>query len=142
MEMGRPSEAIDDMSQGVPLHIMPRRNIPPPPLELDDHITDSRQKLLREMVPHTPSRPAVPAPTYIIQSQPTSQALPEKKKDPRKGGNHITVSRQKLLREMVPRTPSRPAVPAPTYIIQSQPTSQAVPEKKKDPTERWDLQSP
>ena len=54
----------------------------------------------------------------------------------------ITVSIQRLLRAMVPHTPSGPAVPAPTYIIQSQPASQAAPAKKKEPAERWDLQAP
>ena len=55
--------------------------------------------------------------------------------------DHITVSRQNLLKAMVPRTPSSPAAPAPTYIIQSQPTSQAAPAKEKEPAERWDLQA-
>ena len=55
---------------------------------------------------------------------------------------HITVSRKKLLIEMVPRTPSGTATPSLTYIIQIQPAAQAAPENKKDPAERWDLQAP
>ena len=55
--------------------------------------------------------------------------------------NHITVSRQDLLKATVPRTPSSPAALEPTYIIQIQPASQAVPSKKKEPAERWDLQA-
>ena len=55
--------------------------------------------------------------------------------------DHITVSRQNLLKSMVPSTPSSPAAPAPMYIIQSQPASQATPAKKKEPAERWDLQA-
>ena len=56
--------------------------------------------------------------------------------------DHIKVSQQKLLREMVPRTPSGPAAPSPNYIIQSQPAAQAAPAKKKVPAERSDLQAP
>ena len=56
--------------------------------------------------------------------------------------NHITVSRQTLQRQMVPRTPAGPAAPTPTYIIQNQPMAQAAPAKKKYPAERWDLQAP
>ena len=55
--------------------------------------------------------------------------------------DHITVSRQNMLKATVPRTPSSPAAPAPTYIIQSQPASQALTAKKKEPAERWDLQA-
>ena len=43
---------------------------------------------------------------------------------------------------MVPRTPSGPAAPPPTCIIQSQLAAQAAPAKKKDPAERWYLQAP
>ena len=43
---------------------------------------------------------------------------------------------------MVPRTPTGPAVPPPTYIIQNQWAAQAAPAKKKDLAERWDLQAP
>ena len=42
---------------------------------------------------------------------------------------------------MVPSNPSRPAAPAPTYIIQIQPAPQAAPAKKKEPADRWDLQA-
>ena len=56
--------------------------------------------------------------------------------------DYITVRRQNLQIQMVPRTPSGPAAPPPTYIIQSQPAAQAAPTKKKDPAERWDLQAP
>ena len=52
----------------------------PPPLELADHITVSRKNLLRAMVARTPSSPAAPAPTCIIQSQPASQTAPAKNK--------------------------------------------------------------
>ena len=61
---------------------------------------------------------------------------------PLKLANHITVSRQKLQIEMVPRTPSGSAAPPLTYIIQSQPAAQASSAKKKDPAEGWDLQAP
>ena len=43
---------------------------------------------------------------------------------------------------MVPHTPAELAAPPPTYIIQNQPAAQAAPAKKKDPAERWYLQSP
>ena len=56
--------------------------------------------------------------------------------------DHITVRRQTLQIQMVPRTPAGPAVPTPIYIIQNQPASQAAPAKKKEPAERWDLQAP
>ena len=43
---------------------------------------------------------------------------------------------------MVLRTPAGPAAPTPTYTTQYQPAAQAVPTKKRDPEERWDLQAP
>ena len=55
---------------------------------------------------------------------------------------HITVSRQTLQIQMVPRIPAGPAAPTPTYIIQNHPAAQAALAKKKDPAERWDLQAP
>ena len=55
----------------------------PPPLELADHITVSRQTLQRQLVPHTRAQPTTPAPTYIAQhTQPVAQATPAKKKNP------------------------------------------------------------
>ena len=58
----------------------------PPPLELSDHITVSRQNMLKATVPCTPSSPAAPAPTYIIQIQPASQVAPATKNNQQKGG--------------------------------------------------------
>ena len=58
--------------------------------------------------------------------------------------NHITVVRQTLQRQLIPRIPAGPATPAPapTYIVhQSQQVFQAALAKKKSPTERWDLQA-
>ena len=56
--------------------------------------------------------------------------------------NRITVVRQNLQRQMVPRIPVGPATPAPTYIVhQAQQVAQAAPAKKKSPAERWDLQA-
>ena len=69
------------MAQGVPIRRMPRSNITPP-LELANHITVSRQDLLKATVPRTPSIPAALAPTYTIKSQPASQAATAKEKEP------------------------------------------------------------
>ena len=73
---------------------------------------------------------------YLYAACPGVTALP-----PLELVDHITVSRQELLKVKVPRTPSRPDTPAPRYIIQSQPASQAALAKKKEPAERWDLQA-
>ena len=53
---------------------------------------------------------------------------------------HITVSRQNLQRQLVPRIPVGPATPSPTYIVyQAQQVSKAAPANNKIPAERWDL---
>ena len=73
----------------------------------------------------------------IYKTCPVVKSLP-----PLKLADHITVSRQTLQRQMVPRTPTGPEVPTPTYIIHNKPAAQSVPAKKKDPEERWYLQAP
>ena len=56
--------------------------------------------------------------------------------------DHITVGRQNLQRQLVPRIPAGPATPALTYIFhQAQQVAQSDTEKKKIPAERWDLQA-
>ena len=61
---------------------------------------------------------------------------------PLKLADHITISRQTLQRQLVPRARAQPATPAPTYIVKQAQTDQATPDKKKNPEERWDLQDP
>ena len=56
--------------------------------------------------------------------------------------DHITVGRQALQRQLVPRITAGPATPSPTYIMhQAQQAAQAAPKKKKIPAERWYLQA-
>ena len=73
----------------------------------------------------------------LYQACPGVNSLP-----PLEVADHITISRQTLQRQLVPRACAQPATPALTYIFQQSQTSQATPAKKKNPAERWDLQAP
>ena len=73
----------------------------------------------------------------LYQACPVENSLP-----PLKLADHITISRQTLQRQLVPRARAQPATPAPTYIVKQAQTDQATPDKKKNPEERWDFQAP
>ena len=56
--------------------------------------------------------------------------------------DHITVGRQNMQQQILPRTAAGHATSAPTYIVhQSQQVSQTSPAKKKTPVGHWDLKA-
>ena len=74
---------------------------------------------------------------FLYQTCPGVKYLP-----PLNMADHITVRRQNLQRQLVPRIPAGTATPAPTYIVhQEKQVSQAATAKEKIQAERSDLQA-
>ena len=73
----------------------------------------------------------------LYQTCPEVKSLP-----PLDMSDHIMVSRQNLQMQLVPRIPSEPDTPSPTYMVQqAQQVAHASPAKNKSPEECWDLQA-